>query len=76
LSPADIQIRASPRASDDLRKQFEDDPEGPTGKAVRYTPRKNRKKVKTIFLPVLPELQTFMADLKVQRTDGFARGPG
>jgi integrase len=53
------------------RKQFEDDPEGPTGKAVRYTPRKNRKKVKTIFLPVLPELQTFMADLKVQRTDGL-----
>jgi integrase len=53
------------------RKQFEDHPEGPTGKAVRYTPRKNRKKVKTILLPVMPELQAFLADLKVQRTDGL-----
>jgi hypothetical protein len=34
------------------RKQFEDHPDGPTGKAVRYTPRKNRKKVKSILLPV------------------------
>jgi hypothetical protein len=53
------------------RKQFEDDPDGPTGKAVRYTPRKNRKKVKSILLPVMPELQAFMADLKVQRADGL-----
>ena len=42
------------------RKQFEDHPDGPMGKAVRYTPRKNKKKVKSIFLPVLPELQAFL----------------
>jgi len=53
------------------RKQFEDHPDGPTGKAVRYTPRKNRKKVKSILLPVMPELQAFLADLKVQRADGL-----
>jgi integrase len=53
------------------RKQFEDHPDGPTGKAVRYTPRKNRKKVKSILLPVTPELQAFLADLKVQRADGL-----
>jgi integrase len=53
------------------RKQFEDHPDGPTGKAVRYTPRKNRKKVKSIFLPVMPELQAFLTDLKVQRADGL-----
>lgn len=52
------------------RNQFEDDPDGPTGKAVRYTPRKNKKKVPYVLLPVLPELQTFLAELKVQRTDG------
>jgi len=52
------------------RKQFEDDPDGPTGKAVRYTPRKNKKKVPYVLLPVLPELQTFLAKLKVQRADG------
>jgi hypothetical protein len=27
------------------RKQFEDDPEGPTGKAVRYHARKNKPSV-------------------------------
>jgi integrase len=53
------------------RKQFEDHPDGPTGKAVRYTPRKNRKKVTYVLLPVLPELQEFLAELKVQRTDGL-----
>ncbi|WP_161491902.1 site-specific integrase [Bradyrhizobium centrolobii] len=52
------------------RKQFEDHPEGPTGKAVRYAPRKNKKKIKSVLLPVLPELQQFLADLKVQRADG------
>ncbi|WP_024507170.1 site-specific integrase [Bradyrhizobium sp. ARR65] len=52
------------------RKQFEDHPEGPTGKAVRYTPRKNKKKVPYVLLPVLLELQNFLAELKVQRADG------
>jgi integrase len=52
------------------RKQFEDHPEGPTGKAVRYTPRKNRKKVKSVFLPVMQEMQDFLAELTVQRADG------
>jgi integrase len=60
------------------RKQFEDDPEGPTGKAVRYTPRKNRKKVKSVFLPVMQEMQDFMAELTVTRADGLicVRGNG
>jgi hypothetical protein len=53
------------------RNQFEDHPGGPTGQAVRYTPRKNRKKVKSIFLPVMQEYQDFLADLKVQRADGL-----
>jgi site-specific recombinase XerC len=53
------------------RNQYEDDPEGPTGKAVRYTPRKNRRKVKSVFLPVMMEYQTFLAELKVQRADGL-----
>jgi hypothetical protein len=50
------------------RKQFEDDPEGPTGKAVRYTARKNKQPV---LLPVMQELQDFVADLKVNRADGL-----
>jgi hypothetical protein len=53
------------------RRQFEDDPDGPTGKAVRYVPRKNRKKVKSVLLPVMAELQAFLVELKVQRTDGL-----
>ncbi|HLG82531.1 MAG TPA: integrase [Bradyrhizobium sp.] len=52
------------------RKQIEDHPEGPTGKAVRYVPRKNRKRVKSVFLPVMQEMQDFLAELKVQRADG------
>jgi hypothetical protein len=47
------------------RKQFIDHPL--TGKAVQYTRRKNKK---TTLLPVLPELQTFMKDLKVESADG------
>jgi hypothetical protein len=42
-----------------------------TGKAARYNARKNKRKV---VLPVLPELQTFLAELaesKVQRADGL-----
>jgi hypothetical protein len=53
------------------RKQFEDHPQGPTGKAVRYSPRKNRNKVPYVLLPVLPELQVFLTELKVQRADGL-----
>jgi hypothetical protein len=48
------------------RKQFE--PHPLTGQAVRYYARKNKK---IVFLPVLPELQAFMAELKVQRADGL-----
>src|SRR5260370_33935255 len=39
-----------------------------TGQAVRYKARKNDKFVN---LPVLPELQAFMGELKVQRADGL-----
>lgn len=39
-----------------------------TGQAVRYHARKNRR---IVNLPVLPELQTFLANLKVQRADGL-----
>jgi hypothetical protein len=52
------------------RKQIEDHPEGPTGKAVRYVPRKNRKKVKSVFLPAMLEMQDFLAELTVRRADG------
>ncbi len=48
------------------RKQFADHPL--TGKAVRYHARKNKKEV---FVPVLPEFQTFMAELTVVRSDGL-----
>jgi hypothetical protein len=48
------------------RSQFIDHPL--TGKAVQYTRRKNRK---AVLLPVLPELQAFMKDLKVQSADGL-----
>ena len=50
------------------RQQFLDDPNGPTGKAVQYTRRKNGK---ATFLPVLTELQEFLASMKVERTDGL-----
>jgi hypothetical protein len=50
------------------RRQFEDDPTGPTGTVVRYSARKNKTSVK---LPVMHELQNFMTDLKVQRADGL-----
>jgi integrase len=48
------------------RKQFK--PHPLTGQAVRYKARKNNK---FVTLPVLPELQDFMAELKVQRADGL-----
>lgn len=48
------------------RKQFR--PHPLTGQAVRYRARKNNK---WITLPVLPELQAFLADQKVQRADGL-----
>lgn len=48
------------------QKQFKSHPL--TGQAVRYKARKNNKMV---TLPVLPELQTFLASLKVQRADGL-----
>jgi integrase len=55
------------------RNQFED--HTLTGKAVRYIARKNRK---AVFLPVMPEYQQFLAELKVQRADGLiaARADG
>jgi hypothetical protein len=51
------------------RNQFEDHPR--TGKAIQYTPRKNKKAVALVFLPVMRELQDFLAELKVQRADGL-----
>ncbi|MBR0777863.1 tyrosine-type recombinase/integrase [Bradyrhizobium diazoefficiens] len=48
------------------RKQFFDHKH--TGKAVRYRARKNNK---WVFMPVLPEFQTFIAGLKVKRSDGL-----
>jgi len=48
------------------RDQLEDHPM--TGKAVRYSARKNGV---TVLLPVLPELQSFLAEIKVQRADGL-----
>jgi hypothetical protein len=37
---------------------------------VRYVPRKNRKKVKSVFLPAMQEMQDFLAELTVRRADG------
>ena len=48
------------------KKQFK--PHPITGLAVRYKARKNNKWVN---LPVLPELQAFMAELKVEHLDGL-----
>lgn len=48
------------------RKQFK--PHPLTGQAVRYVARKNRR---IVNMPVLPELQEFMAGIKVQRADGL-----
>jgi hypothetical protein len=48
------------------RDQFED--HHLTGKAVRYFARKNKMDV---LLPVMPEYQTFLAHIKVQRADGL-----
>jgi hypothetical protein len=48
-------------------RQFVDDPDGPTGKALVYTRRKNNKTTK---LPVLPELIAFLAERKVRAADG------
>ncbi len=49
-------------------KQIQDDPEGPTGRAVQYTRRKNKKVTR---LPVMPEMQTFLAGRKVRSADGL-----
>lgn len=49
-------------------KQIQDDPTGPTGKAVQYTRRKNKKATR---LPVMIELQTFLAGRKVCSADGL-----
>lgn len=51
------------------RRMIEDHPE--TGKAIRYTPHKNMDVVKVVLLPMLPELQEFLAILKVERADGL-----
>ncbi len=48
------------------RKHFEDHPL--TGKCVRFVAGKNKK---SVFLPVMQELQDFMAELKVIRSDGL-----
>lgn len=49
-------------------RQFLDDPKGPTGKAVQYTRRKNKK---ATLLPVMTEFQSFLAERKIQTTDGL-----
>jgi hypothetical protein len=49
-------------------KQIGDDPDGPTGKAVQYTRRKNKKATR---LPVMAELQTFLSARKIQSSDGL-----
>jgi hypothetical protein len=49
-------------------KQIVDDPNGPTSKAVDYTRRKNNK---AKFLPVMVELQAFLAARKVRSADGL-----
>ena len=49
-------------------KQIVDDPNGPTSKAVDYTRRKNNK---ATFLPVMVELQAFLAARKVRSADGL-----
>jgi len=49
-------------------KQIVDDPEGPTGKAVSYTRRKNGK---TTRLPVDDQLQAFLTARKVRSSDGL-----
>lgn len=51
------------------RKLIEDHPL--TGKAIRYVPHKNMNVVKEVLLPMLPELQEFLATLKVERADGL-----
>ena len=48
------------------RNQFEDHEQ--TGKAVRYSARKNKV---AVLLPVMPEYLAFLAEVKVQRTDGL-----
>jgi hypothetical protein len=49
-------------------KQIVDDLEGPTGNAVQYTRRKNKKATR---LPVMVELQAFLAERKVHSADGL-----
>lgn len=49
-------------------KQIEDDPKGPTGKAIQYTRRKNAK---TTRIPVMVELQAFLAGRKIRSADGL-----
>jgi site-specific recombinase XerD len=48
------------------RKHFHDHPL--TGKAVRFVAGKNKR---AVFLPVMKELQDFIAELKVKRADGL-----
>jgi hypothetical protein len=48
------------------RKDFK--PHPLTGQALRYHARKNKK---IVNLPVLPELQNFLTQIKVQRADGL-----
>jgi integrase len=48
------------------RKHFEDHPL--TGKCVRFVAGKNKK---SVFLPVMKELQALMEELKVIRSDGL-----
>jgi hypothetical protein len=49
-------------------RQFLDDPDGPTGRAIQYTRRKNKK---STLLPVTIEFQTFLTERKLQSSDGL-----
>jgi hypothetical protein len=49
-------------------KQIFEDQDGPTGKAVQYTRRKNKKATR---LPVMVELQAFLAARKVLSEEGL-----
>jgi hypothetical protein len=41
-----------------------------TGKAFRFVPRKTRKKNPEVIVPIMPELQAYLAEIKVRTPDG------
>jgi integrase len=49
-------------------KQYVDHPL--TGKAFRFVPRKTKKKNPEVIVPIMPELQAYLAEIKVRTPDG------